>query len=64
MFFNVFVRFAKWIFLIRYMDLSKLLDGFVTVDTWICQSFYMDLLHLLFGFVKVVLCISEAEAVN
>ena len=25
-----------------YMDLSKLLDGFVNIDTWISLSSYMD----------------------
>ena len=29
--------------LICYMDLSKLLDGFVKIDIWISLSCYMDL---------------------
>ena len=36
---------------ICYMDLSKLLDGFVKVDVWISLSCYMDLSKLIHGFI-------------
>ena len=55
-----FVKTDTWIFLSCYMNLSKLIHGFViTIDTWICQSCYMDILKLFPGFVTVILCISR-----
>ena len=46
--------------LLKLLDLSKLLHGFVQkVVLWLYQSSYMDLFKLLHGFVKVVLCISR-----
>ena len=46
-----------WIML-KFLDLSKLINLFLQVVTWICQKIYMDLLKLLLGFVTVLLCIS------
>ena len=43
-------------FLSSYMDLSKLINGFIWVIIWICKRGYIDLFKLLLGF--VLLCIS------
>ena len=43
-----------WICQSCYMDMLKLLHGFVKVLTLICHSCYMHLLQLQRGFVKVV----------
>ena len=54
--------FSNWIFQSCYVDLSRLLDGFVKIDVWIslscymdlcCQKWYMDFSRLLDGFVKI-----------
>ena len=47
-----------WICQSCYMDLSKLIHGFLQIVTWICQNWYSYLIKLLHGFVKVVLCFS------
>ena len=44
--------------MLKFLDLSKLINLFLQVVTWICQKIYMDLLKLLLGFVTVLLCIS------
>ena len=43
MLFNVFVKIDTWISLRCYMDLSKLLHGFVKDVTQICQTCSMFL---------------------
>ena len=50
----------KWKYLSCYMDLSKLIHGFVKIDTWTSLSCYMDLSKLLDGFVKVVTWICQS----
>ena len=37
------LKLGTWTYLICYMDLSKMLNGFVKVVTWVCQSCSMYL---------------------
>ena len=53
------VRQSPFWILLKLLDLSKFLNGFLYVVTWICQNWYMDSFKLIHGFVKVVLCISR-----
>ena len=52
------VKFVTWISLSCYMDLSKLIFGFLWVITWICQNWFMEFSKLFHGFVKIDTCIS------
>ena len=42
----------RWICQSCYMDISKLLHGFVRIFTWICQNFYMEFSKLYHGCVS------------
>ena len=53
-------RVVTWICQNWYMDFSKLIGGFVSIDTWISLNCYMGLSKLIHGFLQVFTWICQS----